>query len=134
MSDPAFYRGLVERVRAEGFEVEEKTGTHFRVNGRLDVYPVSRRFHDIKHNHRGGYLDMIGFVKQFFRNVSHETSPVVMHEGPSLPPEIIRGNAVRDCIEVVHESLTWDDEIPSDPEEARRELKRAILARLEQLK
>lgn len=49
-----------------GFAVEIKTPYHFRVNGRLDVYHVNKRWHDIEKNERGDYRHMEVFVKQFF--------------------------------------------------------------------
>lgn len=60
----------VENLRKLGFKIEVKTPYHFRVNGRLDVFHVNRRWHDIEKNERGDYRHMEVFVKQFFaRNI-----------------------------------------------------------------
>lgn len=67
MTPEEFYLSLIERLRALGHEIEEKTDYHFRVNGTLDVYPVNRRYHDIKKNERGGYRDVINFVQKYFK-------------------------------------------------------------------
>jgi hypothetical protein len=55
-------------LRAEGYEIEKKTEYHFRVNGRLDVWPTHNRYHDIRTGKRGGYPDIVRFIKRFFKN------------------------------------------------------------------
>ena len=65
----------VERLlalRAEGFEIEQKSPYHFRVNGRLDVWPVHNRYHDLKLKKRGGFPDVAVFVRRFFAQVKEE--------------------------------------------------------------
>ncbi|GAI03928.1 unnamed protein product [marine sediment metagenome] len=52
----------------EGFKIEEKTQYHFRVNNRLDVWPIHNRYHDIKKNRRGGFRNVANFVRNFFAN------------------------------------------------------------------
>jgi hypothetical protein len=42
-------------MRDGGFEVKELTPYHFRVNGTIDLFPISRRYHNIKKNTRGHY-------------------------------------------------------------------------------
>jgi hypothetical protein len=45
-------------LRESGHEVRVLVeGVHYRVDGRLDLYPVHRRWHDIKANRRGWYRD-----------------------------------------------------------------------------
>lgn len=41
--------------KLNGFEVRQLTPYHYRVEGRLDLYPKRRRWHDIKTNTRGSY-------------------------------------------------------------------------------
>lgn len=38
-----------------GYRVRELTAYQFRVNNRLDLYPVHRRYHDLKTDRRGTY-------------------------------------------------------------------------------
>ena len=49
-------------------------------------------------------------------------------------PAFIKENTIQDCIEIIHECLTWGKTIVSDPREAQKDLKRAILQRLEAFK
>ena len=51
-------------VREEGYEVEQKSLYHFRVNDRLDLYPIHNRWHDLQTQERGGAQDLAQFVKQ----------------------------------------------------------------------
>ena len=50
-----------------GFKVEQMTEYQFRVNDRLDLYPIHNRYHDIENNKRGGYKNAVEFVKLFFK-------------------------------------------------------------------
>jgi hypothetical protein len=43
------------RLRADNFSVKRLTDYQFRVDGRLDLYPIHRRYHDTKTNKRGTY-------------------------------------------------------------------------------
>lgn len=56
-------------LRKEGFTVEQKTEYPLRVNGRLDVWPIHNRWHDIKRNKRGGAKDLAQFAHLFFKAV-----------------------------------------------------------------
>lgn len=56
-------------LRKEGFHVEQKTPYHFRVNRRLDVWPIHNRWHDTKRNKRGGAKDLAEFIRRFFAAV-----------------------------------------------------------------
>lgn len=60
-----FYRYLIDRLRVLGYEIREFTSYQFRIEGVLDVYPVNRRWHDIKKNKRGGYEDIFAFVQRY---------------------------------------------------------------------
>lgn len=51
-------------LKVQGYDVEQKTETHFRINGRLDLYPIHNLWHDIKTNERGGAKDLAVFVKE----------------------------------------------------------------------
>lgn len=49
----------------EGFVVEQKTLYCFRINGRLDLYPVHNRWHDLTTNTRGGARDLAVFAREW---------------------------------------------------------------------
>lgn len=51
---PIRTKEILELGRA-GFVVVELTPYCFRIDGRLDLYPIHRRWHDIKANRRGTY-------------------------------------------------------------------------------
>ncbi len=58
-------RGDLER---DGFVVREIEPWHYRVNGRLDLYPVRQRYHWIgRPQQRGYYRDAVAICRQFFR-------------------------------------------------------------------
>lgn len=48
------------------YSIKYFTQYQFRVNGVLDIYPSSQRYHDIKANKRGSYKNMEGFIDSFF--------------------------------------------------------------------
>jgi hypothetical protein len=52
----------------QGFDIRvvNEDGYQFRVNGRLDIYPTNKRWHDIKENKRGGYESLTEFIPRFF--------------------------------------------------------------------
>lgn len=59
---------ILMSLQGEGFKIEQKTPYHFRVNGRLDLWPIHNRFHDIKTGRRGGFARIDYFVRAFFKN------------------------------------------------------------------
>lgn len=67
-SQENFYLDLMDRLRRLGYQVRQLTPYQFRIEGRLDVYPVNRKWHDIKSNKRGSYGDVIDFVRTFFND------------------------------------------------------------------
>lgn len=42
-------------LRDIGYKVEQKTDFHFRINGILDLFPIHKRWHNIKTNKRGNW-------------------------------------------------------------------------------
>mgnify|MGYP006921294814 CR=1 FL=1 len=71
-----FYSDLADRLVSLGYNVKRFTEYQFRVNDRVDVYPVNRRWHDIKENKRGDYEDIFAFCEKFFKENS--TMPVMI--------------------------------------------------------
>jgi hypothetical protein len=51
-------------LRDRGFKVEELTDCQFRINGRLDLFPTRRRYHDIKANRRGRYTAAVDIAER----------------------------------------------------------------------
>lgn len=53
-------------LQSREFDIRRITPQHYRVNGRLDIWPEQNRWYDIK-NFRRGYFSQIGyFVKHYF--------------------------------------------------------------------
>lgn len=50
------------------YDVKELTPYQWRINGVLDLYPVSRKWHDIKNNKRGSYRNVLEFCNWFFNS------------------------------------------------------------------
>ena len=55
-------------LRRQGYTVEQHTEYQFRVNGRLDLYPIHNRWHDLRTQERGGTRDLAVFTKERFRH------------------------------------------------------------------
>lgn len=53
----------IEALNAAGYAVEKLTDYQFRVNGKIDLYPVKRRFHILKTGERGQYRNMTILLK-----------------------------------------------------------------------
>lgn len=58
-------QGEILALPEHGFTVTELTPYQFRVNGQIDLYPIHRRYHDVKKNKRGNYRDALGFLKNY---------------------------------------------------------------------
>lgn len=74
------YKRLGETLRRNGHKVHFFTPYQMRVDGILDIYPVNRRWHDIKRNERGEYNDLFIFISKFFNQY-------VKEKHVQLPPE-----------------------------------------------
>lgn len=54
-------------LRALGYDVIAKTEYHYRINDRLDVWPVRNRWHDLKTRERGGCGSLPALVVERIR-------------------------------------------------------------------
>lgn len=54
-------------LKRQGYDVVQKSEYHFRVNDRLDLWPIHNRWHDLKTHERGGANDLAVFVKERIR-------------------------------------------------------------------
>lgn len=55
------------QLKAAGYDIEQKTPYHFRVNGILDLWPIHNRWHDLRTGERGGAKDLAIFTKERIR-------------------------------------------------------------------
>jgi hypothetical protein len=58
----------IDALRESGFQVQQFTEYHYRINGRLDLWTTWGKWHDVKKNIRGRCqgTSLVAFVKQFF--------------------------------------------------------------------
>lgn len=63
----------IMKLRQIGFKVIALTRWQYRINDRLDVYPIHNRWHDIRTHRRGGYPAVTGFVQSFFKDVEEQS-------------------------------------------------------------
>lgn len=54
-------------LKVAGYDVEQKTEFHFRINGAIDLYPIHNRWHDLRSNKRGGAQDLATWLKGHLR-------------------------------------------------------------------
>lgn len=53
----------LEELVAFDYQVVQLSPYHFRINGRLDVWPSSKRWWDCRTFGKGDYQDLVAFVK-----------------------------------------------------------------------
>ena len=64
--------GALLSLEKQGFTVKKITSRHYRINGRLDVWPLHSRYHDLQLDARGGFksttaYDIRKFIKNYFK-------------------------------------------------------------------
>jgi len=57
------FMGSLYKKLSEIYKVKKMTETQWRIDGKIDIYPVNKRYHILKGNRRGGYYDLLGFIK-----------------------------------------------------------------------
>jgi hypothetical protein len=50
-------------LAAYDYQVEPLTLYQYRINGVLDIYPVNKRWHDMRTGQRGEYNELIEFIQ-----------------------------------------------------------------------
>ena len=50
-----------------GYVIEIKTEYQFRVNGAVDLFPIHKRYHDLRSNRRGNYRNLKTFIKSILQ-------------------------------------------------------------------
>jgi hypothetical protein len=58
----------LEQLVALNFDVVQFAPYHFRINGRLDVWPSTKKWFDRATGRKGSYEILISFVHDFFTN------------------------------------------------------------------
>ena len=53
----------IKALRGDGFEVKELTEYHYRINGVLDLFPTSNKWHDLTTGKRGRARDLVDFAR-----------------------------------------------------------------------
>lgn len=55
----------IEALAQQGYAVKKLTEYQYRINDMIDLYPIHRRWHNIKTGLRGTYHNVELFVKKF---------------------------------------------------------------------
>lgn len=64
----------IERLVAFDFRIVSYPGDyHFRINGRLDVWPTTKKWYDLNSKRRGTYKSLYIFARDFFTTASNGT-------------------------------------------------------------
>lgn len=58
----------LERLVARDIRVVQLSEYHFRINGRLDVWPSSGKYYDIKNGAKGTCSKLFPFVMEYIKN------------------------------------------------------------------
>ncbi len=53
----------LEILAAYGYRIEPLTEYQYRIDGVIDIYPVNKRWHDLRSGERGSYNEMIHFIQ-----------------------------------------------------------------------
>lgn len=54
-------------LSAHGFSVKQLTEWQFRVDGKIDLYPIHRRYHVLKGGRRGTYRNLLVFLRSVIK-------------------------------------------------------------------
>lgn len=60
---------MLEILVAEDFQVVQFSEYHFRIEGRLDIWPSTRKWYDKKTMRKGSYGNLIPFIRKFFNGI-----------------------------------------------------------------
>lgn len=50
-------------LAAYDYKVEPLTDYQFRINGVIDLYPVNKKWHDLRSGRRGTYKELVSFIQ-----------------------------------------------------------------------
>jgi hypothetical protein len=53
----------LEILTAYDYQVEPLSDYQFRINGTIDIYPVNKRWHNIRSGKRGTYNELVSFIQ-----------------------------------------------------------------------
>jgi hypothetical protein len=59
-------------LAAQDHTIEALSAYQYRIDRRIDIYPVNRKWHDIRTGKRGTYKDIVSFIKS--HNMNNEPS------------------------------------------------------------
>ena len=59
----AAIREKIDILIAHDHQITFFTDYQFRVDGGIDIYPVNRRWHDLRNGKRGTYKDIVSFIQ-----------------------------------------------------------------------
>lgn len=54
-------------LSVDGFSVKQMTEYQFRIDGKIDLYPIHRRYHVLAGGRRGTYRNALSFVRSVLK-------------------------------------------------------------------
>jgi hypothetical protein len=57
----------LEILVARDYEVRQMSEYHFRINGRLDVWPSTRKWYDLRSRRKGSYKSLAALAKEHLK-------------------------------------------------------------------
>jgi hypothetical protein len=57
----------ITALSESGYTVKKLTEYQFRVNDKIDLYPIHRRYHHLKSGRRGRYRDLLALVESILK-------------------------------------------------------------------
>ena len=67
----------LENLVAFDFEVHAFSEIHFRINRRLDVWPSTKRWYDLRTHEKGSFIELESFVKGHFKTIQEVQDAVL---------------------------------------------------------
>jgi len=55
-----------EKLKEFNYDIDWVSNYQCRINGSLDIYPISRKYHDLVGQKRGSYKNLNNFIYEYF--------------------------------------------------------------------
>lgn len=55
--------GRIEQLSIFGYKIEKITDFQYRIDGKIDIYPTNKKYHNLISHSRGGYKNLLKTVE-----------------------------------------------------------------------
>lgn len=121
----------IENLEKLGYKIQQFSDFQFRVNGVLDLYPTSNRFHFLPNNKRGGYSNTQEVCKKWCSRIpannpkaeltKHRKRHEVLHKNlDELIADFLTNTKKLPSQSTVMELLQWSFEQTKNPTECTK--------------